>query len=88
MLWCSSSLCTVPWQASSDLSRLCPKHLVRHMYPNAQDAIFFFLMQSEEEILMAMDEEREVAKGNEEEQEEVHTSSDDDDKTLKFGLLQ
>jgi len=37
-----ASRCTVQWQASSELSRLRPKCLVRLEHPNAQDANFFF----------------------------------------------
>jgi len=33
---------TVPWQESSELSRLHPKRLVHLEHQNAQDGIFFF----------------------------------------------
>ena len=42
VLWHGASRRTVPWQASSELSRLRPKRLVHLEHPNAQDANFFF----------------------------------------------
>ena len=51
--WRSVLRRTVSWQVSSELSRLCPKRLVRLDHPNAQDPIFFFLMDVANTMLLA-----------------------------------
>jgi hypothetical protein len=42
MPWRSSSRCRVPWRAASGLRRLCPKALVRLVYPDTLNVILLF----------------------------------------------